>query len=188
MKGESVIDNTDDNKRKDPREHARAKSDIKRQLQTKVRELRAEQAQLDQRIRDLEVKAARESDGDKVVEILAERKRCEARKEALPFLLRGEQSRALLRQAEALFEEAVDVKVDLDAAEAELETATAGVLELKRQLAEAEALLPELTTRRDALSNNHKSLTQAAGAARADAGCVERGEPCKFEPGRFLGE
>lgn len=181
-------DNKDETRQRDPRAHAAAKADINKTLQTKVRELRAEESELDSRIRELEIQAVREADADRVVELLAEKNKLAARREALPVILRGYQARALHAQSAALFAEAADIKPELDAAEGELQEAIKLVPELERQLAEARKAVNEKTARRDLLSNQHKSLEAAAGSARADAGCIERGEPMKFEPGRFIGE
>lgn len=177
-----------DIKRKDPREHAAAKADINIKLRDKVRELRAEETQLDQKISDLKLQAVRESDQDKVIQILAECKALEARREALPVILRGFQARALHAQAAALFEEAEDVKPDLDAAELELTAARELVPELEQRLEQAKQAVIEVEAKRDQLSGSYAALQKAAGLARADAGCIERGEPMKFEPTRFIGE
>jgi cell division protein FtsB len=59
--------------------------------------------------------------------------------------------------------------------------------DLERQLQEARTALEEITQRRDQLSRNYYDLEKGAGYARADAGCIERGEPMKFEPTRFIG-
>lgn len=179
---------SNDTTRKDPQARAAAKADINKTLQSKVRELRAEESDLDTKIRELEIKAVRESDADRVVELLAEKNKLAARREALPVILRGFQARALHAQAAALFEEAADIKPELDAAEVELEAAIKLVPELERQLEEARAAVNEKTAHRDQLSNSYSSLQRAAGYARADAGCIERGEPMKFEPTRFIGE
>jgi chromosome segregation ATPase len=173
---------------KDPRAHAAAKADINKEVQLKVRELKSEAAEIDGRIRECEIAATRETDDDRVAELLAERSRLQQRKEALPFLLRGTQARALQRQAEALFAEAADIKVDLDAAEEKLQAATACVPDLQRQLDEAIAAVKQLTAQRDQLSLHYNSLTKSAGLARADAGCIERGEPMKFGSNGYIGE
>lgn len=174
--------------KKDPRAHAQAKADINKTLQTKVRELKAEGVQLEDRIRDLEVQAVRETDQERVVELLAEKNKLVARKEALPVLLRGFQARALHAQSAALFEEAAEIKPELEAAEIALEAAIKLVPDLERQLQEARDAVNQKTAERDRLSNSYNSLTKAAGYARGDAGCIERGEPMKFEPNRFIGE
>ena len=174
--------------KRDPREHAAAKSDINLQLQRTVKKLKEELGQIDGQIKDLEIQAAREPDADKVVGLLEERERLSKRKDALPFLLRGEQARALRRQATALREEAADVKPDLDAAELELQSATARIPELQRELEEANEALIAATRRRDELSKQYNDLSHGAGYADADAGCIERGEPMKFVPSRFIGE
>lgn len=173
---------------RDPRAHAQAKADINRELQTKVRELKREAGEIDGKIRDLEIRATRESDESIVEELLGQCSKLQRRKDALPIILRGTQARALHRQAEALFAEAADVKLDLDAAEENLQVATARVPELQRQLDEALAAVAESTQQRDQLSRAYNDLTKGAGLARADAGCLERGEPMKFEPNRFIGE
>lgn len=180
-------DNTPETKQRDPREHAAAKADINIKLKKKVSELTEEAAQIDDKIGQVELAAAREKDEARVVQLLAERKQLLERKDALPFILRGVQSRALCDQADALSEEAAEIKVDLDAAESELAAATARVPELQKQLDEAIAAVTEITQRRDVLSRNHADLEKAAGYARADARCIERGEAPKFEPGRFIG-
>lgn len=174
--------------KKDPREHSAAKADINIKLKQTVTKLKNELGQIDGQIKDLEIQAAREPDSDKVIALLEERDRLSKRKEALPFLLRGEQARALRRQAVALREEAADVKPDLDAAEIELESATARIPKLQRELEEATEALAAATRRRDELSKQHNDLSHAAGYANADAGCIERGEPMKFVPTRFIGE
>jgi len=168
-------------------DRAQAKAGINRELQTKVRELTKEAAEIDDKIREVETKATRETDESLVVSLLDERAKLQKRKEALPFILRGTQVRALLRQSEALFEEAAELKVELDAAEVEVEAASAKIPDLERQLQEAKSALETATQRRDQLSLHHASLTKGAGYARADAGCIERGEEPKFEPGRFIG-
>ncbi len=174
-------------KQRDPQAHGAAKADINKTLHTKVRELKAEARELDTKIQELEISAVREADGDRVVELLAEKSRLAARREALPILLRGFQVRALQAQAGALFEEAADIKPELDAAEAELEAAIKLVPELESQLEEARRAVTEKTARRDQLSNSYNSLNSAAGSARADAGCIERGEKMQFQPNRFDG-
>lgn len=180
-------DNTETQQR-DPQAHAAAKAHINKTLQSKVRELRAEEGDLDRRIRELEVQAVREPDAERVVELLAEKNKLAARRDALPVILRGYQARALHAQSAALFEEAADIKPELEAAEVDLQAALRLVPELERQLEEAREAVNQKTARRDHLSNQHKSLSTAAGSARADAGCIERGEPMKFEPNRFIGE
>lgn len=151
----------------------------------KVRDLTREMKNIDGQIKDLELQAAREADEARVVELLAERSRLAQRKEALPFLLRGTQARALHAQADALFEEAAAVKVDLDAASAAVEAATARVADLKREAAQADNDLAASTVRHGQLERQYWDLQNGAGYAKGDANCIERGEPMKFQPNRF---
>ncbi len=168
-------------------ERAAAKADVRVELSKKVRELKQEAEQIDGQIQELEVQAAREADEARVVELLAERSRLERRKEALPFLLRGTQARALRRQAATVFEEAADVKAELAAAEVDVESSTKRIPELQQQLDQAVKVLAEATGRRDQLAHQHRGLEMSASYAEADAKCIERGEPMKFEPSRFIG-
>jgi chromosome segregation ATPase len=155
-------------------------SESKLELQNKVRELEREAEQIDGKIQELEVQASREVNEQRVEKLLSERSRLQSRKEAIPFLLRGIQSRALHSQAAVLEEEAANVKPDLDAAEAELVSATNRIPELQQQLDEAIAARAEAEQRRDQLAQQHYNLRSAAGKAGANARCIERGEPMKF--------
>jgi hypothetical protein len=166
--------------KRDPRLHAQAKADIRKEAEQKAKELTAEAEQIDGLILELEVKAAQEPDEARVLELLNERSRLESRKQALPFLLRGTQSRALHRQAAALKAEADDLKVDLDAAELEVTAASKRIPELQLQLDQANEVLAEATAMRDRLAHQHKSLASAASNTGANARCVERGEEPKF--------
>jgi DNA repair exonuclease SbcCD ATPase subunit len=155
-------------------------SESKRELQNKVRELEREAEQIDGKIQEIELKAAREEDEARVVELLAERSRLQSRKEAIPFLLRGIQSRALHSQKAALLEEAASVKADLDDAVLEFEAATKRVPELQQQLDQAVVALAEAERHRDKLAKQHYSLESAAGSAGANARAIERGEPATW--------
>ena len=166
---------------------ARAETYLRTELCDKVRELTQEIEQITGQIQDVELKAARESDEGRVVDLLAERSRLISRKEALPFLLRGTQARALRKQAAALFEEASAAKADLDAAELDVVAATDRVAELQRESEQAAEVLAKATRRQHELNLEHNELSRAAGYAEGDAKCIERGEPMKFEPTRFIG-
>lgn len=156
-------------------------------VQQEVTKLSKETKEIDGLIKEVEIKAARESNEANVVELLDERARLVQRKKALPFLLRGVQSRSLYAQAEVLFAESEEVKTELDTAEADLQTAAARVPELRRQLDEATKAVEELTKQRDQLSQQYWALDRSAKYAKSDAGCIERGEPMRFEPDRFIG-
>lgn len=97
-----------------------------------IRELTKEMKSIDGQIQDLEIRAARETDEGRVIDLLAERSRLQQRKEALPFLLRGTQARALHAQAAALREEASAVKSEWDSAEADVVAATERLSELQQ--------------------------------------------------------
>lgn len=155
-------------------------AESKRELQTKVRELEQEAAEIDGLIQSLGIKATQEADENRVLELLAERSRLESRKQAIPFLLRGIQARALHSQSAALVEEAANAKADLDAAQLELEAATNRIPELQQQLDQAVAALAEAQRRRDQLAHQHHGLQSAAGNAGANARCIERGEEMQF--------
>jgi hypothetical protein len=155
-------------------------TESKLELQNKVRELEREAAEIDGLIQSLGIKATQEPDEDRVVELLNERSRLESRKQAIPFLLRGIQARALHSQAAALQEEAANVKADLDVAVLEAESAASLIPELQQQLDQAVAALAEAERRRVQLAHQHHGLQSAAGNAGANARCIERGEPMKF--------
>ncbi len=169
------------------RERREAKADINVQLRDKVRELTQEAEQIDGDIQKIEAAAGCEVDENRVVELLAERSRLLQRKEAMPFILRGTQARALRRQAAALYDEASEAKADLDSAESEVNSVTKRIPELQQQLDQAIEALDKATRRRDDLALQHNSLHRAASYTEGDAKCLEQGIPMKFEPQRFIG-
>jgi predicted nucleic acid-binding Zn-ribbon protein len=150
-----------------------------------VRALEKEIREIGEQIKDCELAASRETNEARVIELLAERSRLAQRKEALPFLLRGTQARALHAQADALFEEASAVKVDFDGAHATLEAATERIADLKRQTEQADKDLIAATVRHGQLERQYWDLQNSAGYAKGDANCIERGEPMSHEPNRF---
>jgi len=151
-------------------------------VRDKVRELTREMKEIDGQIRDLEVQAAREPDDEaRVCDLLSERSRLERRKEALPFLLRGTQARALRAQAAALREEQASVKIELDAAELAVKATTERIAELKRQSEQAVEVLAQATRQMDLLTQQHMALIRGAGAAQGDAVLIERGDPMMFK-------
>lgn len=170
-----------------PADHAAAKADVGIELSKKVKEFKREAEEIDAKIQELELKAVREVKEQRVEQILAERSKLESRKQALPVLLRGVQARALHRQSEALYAEAADVKAELDAAELAFESATKQIPELQAQLDQAIEVRNVAEGKRDHLAGQHKSLSDSASYAAADARCIERGEEPKFVPGRFIG-
>lgn len=168
-------------------QRAAAKADVGPALSKQVQEFKREMSEIDGKIGNLELQAAREVDEQRVEQILEERSKLEKRKEALPFLLRGIQARALRRQSEALYEEAAEVKSELDVAEAAYQDATRRIPELQEQLDQAIETRNVAEGNRDQLAKQHKSLSDSASYAEADARCIERGEEPKFVPGRFIG-
>jgi chromosome segregation ATPase len=164
------------------RQHPADKS--RAEVRDKIRELSRETETIEAAIKDVEIKAARETDEQQVLQLLAERKRLVERREALPFLLRGAKAQALRAQAEALGDEASAVKADLDAAEQEVASVTERVTELQRLSVEAAAALEGAKRRRDDLAEQYTDLSRGASSARTDAYRVEQDMPL-LEPDRF---
>lgn len=140
-----------------------------------ARSLARELARIDEQIRSTEIEAGRQTDENRVTELLTERRRLERRRESLPFLLRGAQSRALRAQAAALRAEAAAADSELQEAIAETIAATERHADLERQAREAAYALAVADRRRSELVQQYEHLTRSAGLAETDAHRIEQG-------------